>query len=203
MTQSGPVTHTDTTPHLSSGRSTSMTFVTPMREIGKLWLSMFRRAARHLPPVADFLVRPLVELSVIHFARWSVVETLPSPIDGSSPRRLTHPYLLFESHSDTDTSAYVDNFIEITPNRMRLVWASSFGYPGVIPSAEFTSWTEANELNDGYYWCAYPDGSVSTIRAALALEERFGTFRQRAAGMTAAEFDRAWDLFLTEVQAWL
>ncbi len=203
MSRSGDVSQAGVTHHLRAGRSTAMTFVTPMRDIGKVWLSMFRRAARHVPPIADFLVKPLVELSVIHFARWSVVETLPPALDGSPARRLNHPYLLFESHFDTDTSAYVDNFIEITPNRMRLVWASSFGYPGVIPSDDFTRWTEANELNDGYYWCAYPEGSVSTIRAAMALEERFDAFRQRASGMTAAEFDRAWDLFLTEVQPWL
>ena len=191
------------TPHLTSGRSTAMTFVTPMRYIGKLWLSMFRLTARKIPPVANFLVKPLVELSVIHFARWSVVERLPPSVDHSAGRPLAHPYLLFESHFDTDTSAYVDNFIEITPNRMRLVWASSFGYPGVIPSEDFTSWTEANELNDGYYWCAYPEGSVSMIHAALNLEERFEAFQRRAEGMTAEEFESAWRLFLTEVQPWL
>lgn len=186
-------------PHLTSGRSTSMTFVTPLREVGKVWLSLVRRAAHLVPPLANFVVRPLVELSVIHFARWTVVEQLPSA--GSAP--LAHPYLLFESHFDTDTSAYVDNFIEITPNRMRLVWATSFGYPGVIPSADFTTWTEANELNDGYYWCAYPRGSVSIIRTAIELEERFAVFRRRAEAMTAEEFARAWRQFLTEVQPWL
>ena len=60
---------------------------------------------------------------MIHFARWSVIERLPPSPDEPAGRRLAHPYLLFESHFDTDTSAYVDNFIEITPNRMRLVWA--------------------------------------------------------------------------------
>jgi hypothetical protein len=191
------------TPHLTSGRSTAMTFVTPMKERGKLWLSMFRISARRIPPLASFLVKPLVELSVIHFARWSVVDKLPASVDHSAGRPLAHPYLLFESHFDTDTSAYVDNFIEITPNRMRLVWASSFGYPGVIPSEDFTSWTEANELNDGYYWCAYPQGSVSMIRDAIALGDRFEAFQRRAEGMTAEEFESAWRLFLTEVQAWL
>ena len=176
-----------------------MTFVTPLREVGKVWLSLVRRAAHLVPPLANFVVRPLVELSVIHFARWTVVEQLPS----AGPAPLAHPYLLFESHFDTDTSAYVDNFIEITPNRMRLVWATSFGYPGVIPSADFTTWTEANELNDGYYWCAYPQGSVSIIRTAIELEERFAAFRRRAEAMTAEEFAGAWRQFLTEVQPWL
>jgi len=191
------------TPHLTAGRSTAMTFVTPMRESGKVWLSTFRHIAGRVPALGRFLVQPLVELSVIHFARWSVIERLPPSPDDPTGRRLAHPYLLFESHFDTDTSAYVDNFIEITPNRMRLVWAHSYGYPGVIPSEDFTAWTEANELNDGYYWCAYPDGSVSMIDAGMAVEERFDFFRRQAAGMTDQEFETAWQLFLTEVQPWL
>src|ERR1035441_2918484 len=100
------------TPHLTAGRSTAMTFVTPMRETGKVWLSAFRRLARLVPALGDFLVQPLVELSVIHFARWSVIERLPPSSDDPGGRLLAHPYLLFESHFDTDTSAYVDNFIE-------------------------------------------------------------------------------------------
>jgi hypothetical protein len=191
------------TPHLTAGRSTAMTFVTPMRETGRVLLSAFHEIAGRVPALADFLVRPLVELSVIHFARWSIVERLAPTPGAPAGRRLAHPYLLFESHFDTDTSAYVDNFIEITPNRMRLVWAHSYGYPGVIPSEHFTAWTEANELNDGYYWCAYPAGSVSMIRAGMALEERFDVFQRRVEGMTDEEFEAAWQAFLTEVQPWL
>jgi hypothetical protein len=194
---------TGITAHLTAGRSTAMTFVTPMREIGKLWLTAFRQTAGRISFLANFLVQPLVEMSVIHFARWSIIDRLPPTADNPDGGRLAHPYLLFESHFDTDTSAYVDNFIEVTPNRMRLVWAHSYGYPGVIPSEHFTAWTEANELNDGYYWCAYPEGSVAIIRAGLALEERFDSFQRRAEGMTDEEFEAAWKVFLSEVQPWV
>jgi hypothetical protein len=191
------------TPRLASGRSTSMLFITPMRHVGRLTLSLVARLAGPFPPLARLLVKPLVELSVIHFARWSIIDGLPTPAGDPAGSRLRHPYLCFESHFDTETSAYVDNFIEITPWRMRLVWATSLGYPGVFPSTDFTAWTEANELNDGYYWCAYPDGTVNMIRAGLELDDRFRRFRQRTRGMGAGEFQGAWLDFLTEVQQWL
>ncbi len=190
-------------PRLASGRSTSMMFITPLRDVGQALLSMVARMAAPLPPLSRFLVKPLVELSVIHFARWSLIRRLPPPLDDPDGGRLRHPYLCFESHFDTETAAYVDTFIEVTPWRMRLVWGTSFGYPGVFPSSGFTDWTEANELNDGYYWCAYPDGTVNMIKAGLELERRFRSFRQRVGGMTAPELAGAWQQFLTEVQQWL
>jgi hypothetical protein len=188
---------------LASGRSTAMTFITPMRDAGKLLLSAVAKVAGPVPPLARLLVKPLVELSVIHFARWSIIPSLPAPGDDPGGGRLSHPYLCFESHFDTETSAYVDNFIEVTPWRMRLVWASSLGYPGVFPSSGFTDWTEANELNDGYYWCAYPDGTVKMIEAGLELEDHFLRFRRSTEGMEPVEFERAWRSFLTDVQQWL
>jgi hypothetical protein len=190
-------------PGLSSGRSTAMLFVTPMRTGGRLWLSLLARLAAPVPALARLLVQPLVELSVIHFARWSIVTDLPAPAGEPGGRRLRHPYLCFESHFDTETAAYVDTFIEVTPGRMWLVWGSSLGYPGVFPSTGFTDWTEANELNDGYYWCAYPDGTVNMIKAGLALEDRLERFGRDIEGMGAEEFATAWREFLTEVQGWL
>jgi hypothetical protein len=180
-----------------------MTFITPMRDVGKATLSLLARVAGPLPPLARLLVKPLVELSVIHFARWTIVDSLPAPADDPGGGRLRHPYLCFESHFDSETSAYVDNFIEITPWRMRLVWGTSLGFPGVFPSTGFTAFTEANELNDGYYWCAYPQGTVTMIRAGLELDDRFRRFRHRTRGMGPDQFEAAWRTFLTEVQQWL
>jgi hypothetical protein len=197
------MSHSQTKARPTSGRSTAMTFITPMWYAGRVFLSQLGRLAGPLPPLSRLLVKPLVELSVIHFARWTIIDSLPAPADDPDGGRLHHPYLCFESHFDSETSSYIDNFIEITPWRMRLVWASSYGYPGVFPSTGFAKWTKANELNDGYYWCAYPDGTVKMIAAGLALEDRFRQFRRNTRGMSAEEFAGAWRAFLTEVQHWL
>ena len=39
----------DPGPHLTAGRSTAMTFVTPIREAGRVWLGAFRQLARLVP----------------------------------------------------------------------------------------------------------------------------------------------------------
>jgi hypothetical protein len=52
--------------------------------------------------------------------------------------RVRYRYLLFESNFNGTWDEYIDAFSEVVPTRMRLIWGSSYGFPGPLPVEPFS-----------------------------------------------------------------
>lgn len=143
---------------------------------------------------------PLRAISFIHFAKWSVVDRLPG-----DPRKLQTPVLLFESNFDVPLARYVDAFAYVLTQRMRAVWCRAHGYPGLLPTDQFTQWVQRNSIESDYYYCAYPDATTNMVRAGLAVRDRLTQFaaEQRGEEESDDEFARAYLLLLTDLQVHL
>lgn len=142
----------------------------------------------------------LKKLSFIQAARWSLIRRLPA--NGSYPEtRLRFPLLYFESNFNGGWEEYIDAFSYTLTTGMFGFWGSSYGFPGALPASEFKDYIRRNEYDAGHYYSAYPDGTATTVLAALDLQPKIAALRAAANQMTAEQFARAWPEFLRDEQA--
>jgi hypothetical protein len=178
------------------GRASAITVLTPVRP-GFVRLT---KLGYVLPRKVPWMTEALRKLSFIHFARWSFIDRVPY---NGPPQRPEHPhycYLYFESNFNGTWDDYIDAFSYIMPVRMRLIWGTSFGFPGAKPVGRFKRYITHNEIEADHFYSAYPEATATVALAALRLGDRFEAFKAQAADMGPAELGRAWREFLVRSQ---
>ncbi len=154
-------------------------------------------------PVADRLElvkRPLLRLSFIHFAHWSLINRTPPGRRRARAQRLPHPYVLFQTNFDDDLHAYIDAFALIVPWRMRAMWQGVFRFPGPSPVDRFLSFINERTTPTQYYYCAYPEASATMINAALSLDAHHRRFQAETSGLGDSAFAARYSEFLAQTQ---
>lgn len=177
-------------------RAQAVTIVSPVHRWWALWLRMTWPAADRLA----FIKRPLVELSFIHFAHWSLVRRMPPAARGPRARDLAHPYLLFQTNFNDDLDAYIDAFSLVVPWRMRAMWQGVFRFPGPRPVDRFLSFIRERTTPTQYYYCAYPEASSTMVASALELSAHHRRFVAEAAELDDAAFSARYAEFLAQTQ---
>jgi len=178
------------------GRATAITVLTPIRP-GLVRLS---RLGFILPRKVPWMTAALRKLSFIHFARWSIIDRIGDNGPPQRPERPRYAYLFFESNFNGTWDDYIDSFSYVMPVRMRLIWGSSFGFPGAKPVGPFKRYITQNEFESDHFYSAYPEATTTMVSSALALADQFDAFRAEAAGSGADEFGAAWRRFVHSAQ---
>lgn len=183
---------------VTDGRLVPITVLNPLKPWGPAWLHILFFGARRIDAVFNRAIR---RLSFIHFARWTILpKELPSGVRGRARQRLRQHYLLFESNFNGDWAEYLDSFAYAIPKRLRAVWSSTYGFPGPNPTLPFKASICTNDFAADYYYCAYPDASVSMILSALALDQALPELIARVEQVNAPTFRDEFHAFLTRHQ---
>jgi hypothetical protein len=139
------------------------------------------------------------DLSMIHFARFVVVEHFPD--DGEEIEGRGRPLQLFESNYNGTFDAYIDTFVERIAGKMRALWGWSYGFPGRLsPSGPFKRYIHINEFDVEHYYAAYPEATVTMVAAAQRLQQAHAAFAPGAKKLSAREFEHEFREFVTRVQ---
>ena len=194
------------------GKAYAFTAFTPM----KRWKTPFLRAFFWIVPILAMnwaqrllgyfpLVQAqarLVELSFIHFARWSIVPAGFWPkLDDSQPKdRTKYDYLMFCSNFNGTWEQYIDAFSEIIPEGMNWIWRWSEQFPGARPITPFLGYIRRVQSDCEYYFGAYPGASATDVRQALLLQQQLEAFADRSAHLDAVRFAGEYREFLISVQ---
>ena len=181
------------------GRATAITVLTPV----KWWGPPLLRFFLWLVTRTGLGLGTLRRLSFIHYARWAIITRIPYNGPPQRRERLNYAYLLFESNFNGTWDQYIDAFSEVVPQRMRLVWGSSFGFPGPMPTGPFKDYIRCNEFVASHYYSAYPGATTTMIRSAIELQARLAKFVEYSQDMDAKSFKAAYVRFLTGVQGCL
>lgn len=147
-----------------AGKAYGMTLITPMRP-ARTWINRFIFAAARLQPA--FLVG-LLNLSIIHFARWVIIPRDRWPEMGSE-NSLANDSMLFISNFNGTWDQYIDSFSDGIPNGLDLFWYSSIAYPGSIPITPFKNYIRRNQIDTDYYYNATPGSAQRDIKSALRI----------------------------------
>jgi hypothetical protein len=152
----------------------ALTTLSPVADLGAL--------RRRLALVANWpgIGRPLLELSFIHFARWTLLTSLPAPDGSGEDYPLNWPYLLFQASYDGTEEEYLNTFTDVIPWRLVKLFGTCFGFEARVldaPGADgrpmapwaFRKFVDDNKLQilDFRPTAA---GTVSAVRQALMIE---------------------------------
>jgi hypothetical protein len=158
-----------------------------------------RALRRRLALVANWpgIGRPLLELSFIHFARWTLITSLPAPDGSGDDYPLNWPYLLFQASYDGKEDEYLNTFTDVIPWRLTKLFGTCFGFQERVidaPGADgrpmapwaFRAFVDENKLQVLDF---RPDaaGTVSAVRQALMIERA----ERRANRLSGAALDFA------------
>ncbi len=182
-----------------AGETTSITLFTVQRPWGRKVMPALFAVSRAFPKALG----AMDGLSFISFASWSLVRDVPYNGPPQSLRRLRFDHLFFEVHFNGSWAQYIDSSVRILTTGMKSFWGSSQTFPGPLPAAPFQQFFSDHEVDTSHLYCAYPDATVTIVRAALALEQRLDMFAHRAQLIREDQFDDAWDAFLEDAQRFL
>jgi len=181
----------------ADGRATAITVLTPIKPGGTAVERIVLFLADHISKLNE----ALIELSFIHYARWTIIRNLPENGPPQQPEDLRYDYLFFETNFNGTWDEYIEAFSEVLPERMSAIWGTSYGFPGPQPVGPFKQYIHRNDLPISHYYAAYPEGTTKTVLAALRIGERMARFADEAGEFgDDDQFRDAYENLLTDVQ---
>jgi hypothetical protein len=179
----------------TAGKAYAMNVLTPVLP-GSTWVNrLIFMASRAI----SSSLSGLLGLSLIHFARWVIIERDQWPQMGQPPQTLKNDYILFCSNFNGTWDQYIDAFADGIPGGLDLLWYSSTKYPHSIPITPFKTYIRANQVDTNYYYNATPGSGQRDIKQALRLA---AAIRALAINLPAddAAFAEAYRALLRQVQ---
>ena len=194
-----PITATGTAQRNIDGQAISITVFSTIKWWGKIFLPILFTVTKRAPK----LTKTLVQLSFIHFARWSLVREIPFNGDPQPEQKLRYTHMYFESNFNGGWEEYIDAFSHILTSGMAAFWGSSYGFPKALPVTPFKDYIKENEVPANHYYSAYPQATITMVKAALELDEKLAPLKRNAKRMDPDAFAAAYTKLLTDAQSCL
>ena len=186
-----------------AGKAYAMNVVTPIkwyfRWINKLIFWSVTSGALKLLGTS---LKGLLTLSIIHYARWTIVKPSEFPrLDESQPEEtIKYSYMFFFSNFNGSWAQYVDSFHSAIPTGLDLFWYKNVKYPGSVPLTPFHDYITANQIWTHHYYNAYPMASANDVKAGKAIKEQLTDFMNNTAEESPEAFKKRFDQLLIHTQ---
>jgi hypothetical protein len=167
-----------------AGKAYGMNVLTPMRP----WLTWINRALFMVSRALPSTLTGLLDLSIIHFARWVIIKRDQWPQLGQGKPLLTNDYMLFCSNFNGTWDQYIDAFSDGIPSGLNLLWYSSTRYPHSIPITPFKNYIRANQVDTEYYYNSVPGAAQRDVKAALRVRRAVLDLAAKAQALSPADF---------------
>lgn len=127
---------------------------------------------------------PLSRSVRTHFARWVIIDRLPSEAV-PKPDVLRRNQLLFTSSFDGDQRSYLEDLTAVLGDEIPQIWGRCEGYPGLAAPAAFVDWLLEHRVRSSFFVAAYNKSTVHDVRSALAAREQTIAFALKAQELDA------------------
>jgi len=195
-TTAAKATATGTSSRNLDGVAMAITVFSTIKLWGRAFLPILFGVTKRRPA----LTKTLVDLSFIHFARWSLVHEIPYNGAPQPKQKLRYTHMYFESNFNGGWEEYIDAFSHILTTGMAAFWGSSYGFPMALPVGPFKVYIQDNETEACHYYSAYPNATITMIKASLDLEDKLAPLKRNAAKMGPDAFAAAYKKMLTDAQ---
>ena len=150
-----------------AGKAYAMNVVTPIR----FWTSALNKVIFWVAGKRPSTLRGLITLSLIHYARWVVVDRDGFPhLSPEQPKeKLRFSYLFFFSNFNGSWEQYVDSFTFAIPGGLDLLWKWNVRYPKSVPLTPFHDYIRYNQIETIHYYNAYPMATSNDVKSARKL----------------------------------
>lgn len=182
-----------------SGKAYAMNVITPLRFWTAIWQKFIFWFVVFTYP--RFL-KGLINLSLIHYARWTMIGRNEFPrLDESQPEEdLHYSYMLFESNFNGSWDQYIDSFSFAIPEGLDIFWAFNIKYPKSIPLHDFYDYIRFNQVETDHYYIAYPYASANDVKHAELLADDLISLQEQMDNLSDEEFGKMYDKLLSKNQ---
>lgn len=183
-----------------AGKAYAMNVVTPIRR-GLVWLNkliFWLAGTKFFRPKLE----GLKTLSLIHYARWTIVKGSEFPrLSKNQPKEdLNYDYMFFFSNFNGSWEQYVDSFSTAIPSGLNLLWVKNIRYPNSIPERAFYRYILHNQVWTNHYYNAYPMAASNDVKSAKKVRKALLEFTNTTQGCSPEEFRKRYDQLLTRLQ---
>jgi len=181
-----------------AGKAYAMNVITPMR-----WYMVWaNRLIFHVAVRFPSTLKGLITLSLIHYARWTIIPRDKFPhLSPNQPKEdLKYSYMLFHTNFNGSWDQYVDSFTFAIPSGLDLFWKFNIRYPKSVPLTPFHDYIRYNQIDTDHYYSAYPMASSNDVKAGKKVRETVIAFNQTIHDATPEEFQKNYFKMLRELQ---
>jgi hypothetical protein len=178
-----------------AGKAYGMNVLTPMHP-RNTWINRLLFMVGRINPA---LLSGLLNLSIIHFARWFIIKRnqWPGLQEKDWPQ---NDMMFFVSNFNGTWDQYIDSFSDGIPNGLDLFWYSSIRYPSSIPITPFKNYIRLNQVDCDYYYNATPASGQRDIKSALRVWAAIDVLAEKASTQSAEEFAQAYATMTQKIQ---
>lgn len=186
-----------------AGKSYAMNVITPIKPC-MAWINRLIFWAVQLP-VFRTRLNGLITLSLIHYARWTIVSPRKFPrLDSSQPKEtIKYTYMFFFSNFNGSWDQYVDSFHMAIPDGLDLLWFKNVKYPDSVPLQPFHSYINYNQIWTSHYYNAYPLAASNDVKAAKTIKAELLELIESSKNASPEAFKKKYDAMVNDVQAYL
>ena len=142
----------------------------------------------------------LITLSLIHYARWAIIDKFPH-LDNSQPREdLKYHYMLFFSNFNGSWTQYVDSFHTAIPDGLDMFWFKNVKFPMSVPLQPFHNYITFNQIWTNHYYNAYPMAASNDIKGSQELKDALAAFISASENDNPEAFQERYEKLLVDQQ---
>lgn len=144
----------------------------------------------------------LLQLSMIHYARWVILNERDFPrLSHKQPRESLHyRYMFFFSNFNGSWAQYVDSFSAAIPSGLNSLWRRNIGWPKAAPQQPFHRYVNENQLWTNHYYSAYPMAASNDVKEAQKVKTELRDFVSRTQGSSPEAFAAQYAALLKRLQ---
>lgn len=169
-----------------AGKAYAMNVITPI----KWYMTWLNKLIFWLAIKVPNALQGLLTLSLIHYARWAIIEKNKFPhLHPDQPKEdLHYAYMLFFSNFNGSWDQYVDSFTFAIPGGLDLFWKWNIRYPKSVALTPFHDYIHYNQLETIHFYSAYPLATSNDVKSAKSVKKALIDFQQASAQASDDEF---------------
>jgi hypothetical protein len=181
-----------------AGKAYAMNVITPLRWY-TAWIS---RVIFWFAGMNPSTTKGLITLSLIHYARWVIVESsqFPRLSEEQPAEELKYDYMFFFSNFNGSWDQYVDSFSSAIPGGLDAFWIWNIKYPKSVPMLPFHHYITANQIWTDHYYNPYPMAASNDVKAAQRVRNGLLGLIADTKGASAGEFQDQYNALLMNLQ---
>jgi len=183
-----------------AGKAYAMNVITPIKA-SRVWINKIIFWLTRQPFMAGRLIG-LITLSMIHYARWTIVQPsqFPRLAESQPPENFQYSYMLFFSNFNGSWEQYVDSFHMAIPTGLDLLWWRNVKYPNSVPLQPFHAYITYNQIWTNHYYNAYPMAASNDVKSAKRVKAELLKFIEQTKGVTPEIFQQEYNQLLLKLQ---
>ena len=185
-----------------AGKAYAMNLLTPLTEFTADFNKVVFLGLQIPIPFVKGKLSGLVTLSMIHYARWTIVRPCEFPrlSDQQPEEDLNYNYMFFFSNFNGSWAQYVDSFSAAIPDGLNSLWHDNIGWPGAVPEQPFHRYVNENQLWTNHYYSAYPMAASNDVKASQRVRDELRQFVNDSRGDKPEQFAKKYHALLKRLQ---